>query len=281
MPDFRSADGLSSKRTGLNEARSYADLFDEVIVRKHPPALTALHRLLCVLSQHCETARPTDFHWTLNGLAEEGRLLRLYTQNIDNLDADMRALGTAPPLRKDVESGTWPPTVQLHGSLRHAVCTKCHIIQPFDRTAFAQSDRPVCNRCTDPQKRAARVGRLQPRVTLYNQKPEYDEEAINDVFKEDIAAGPDVLIVVGTSLHVGGARLLAEQFAKKVKNNGGTTMWINRADSRPPAGISWDFAVRGDCQYLATMLGTGFPGRRRALDSEAGSVGASDASSRG
>jgi NAD+-dependent protein deacetylase SIR2 len=41
-----------------------------------------------------ETANPTQFHLILEALAEEGRLHRLYTQNIDRIDTQLPQLNT-------------------------------------------------------------------------------------------------------------------------------------------------------------------------------------------
>ncbi|RAL63792.1 hypothetical protein DID88_003436 [Monilinia fructigena] len=51
-------------------------------------------------------------------LAEEGRLLRLYSQNVDGIDTSLQPLATKVPLNS---KGPWPKTIQLHGGLAKMV----------------------------------------------------------------------------------------------------------------------------------------------------------------
>ncbi|KAI5285877.1 hypothetical protein KEM55_000476, partial [Ascosphaera atra] len=73
-------------------------------------------------------AQPTLFHHLMATLAKEGRLLRLYTQNVDGIETSL------PPLKTEVPLDTkppWPKTIQLHGGLDVMVCQKCSHTSPF------------------------------------------------------------------------------------------------------------------------------------------------------
>ena len=48
--------------------------------------------------QKAENAAPTQFHLLMAAIAEEGRLRRLYTQNIDGIDTSLPQLETRIPL---------------------------------------------------------------------------------------------------------------------------------------------------------------------------------------
>ncbi len=69
---------------------------------------------MCDMYHRLEVAAPTQFHLLLAAFAEEGRLHRLYTQNIDGIDTQLAPLKTLIPLPKK----EWPKTIQLYGDLR-------------------------------------------------------------------------------------------------------------------------------------------------------------------
>jgi len=45
-----------------------------------------LNEILSDIYHRAQTVSPTQFHYVLKAIADEGRLHRLYTQNIDGLD---------------------------------------------------------------------------------------------------------------------------------------------------------------------------------------------------
>jgi NAD-dependent SIR2 family protein deacetylase len=81
---------------GVGGIRSGKDLFD-VRCLSDPSLLPAHHSLLNTLHRLTQSTEPTLFHKYMKTLDEEGRLLRVYTQNIDGLEAkvglDLRAPG--------------------------------------------------------------------------------------------------------------------------------------------------------------------------------------------
>ncbi|KDN39912.1 DHS-like NAD/FAD-binding domain-containing protein [Tilletiaria anomala UBC 951] len=91
IPDFRSSQGLFRKlkeqhpNAGLSSGK---DLFDARLFQSD--ATTDLfHGMIAELKRMADVAQPTSFHHLLKMLDEQGRLLRVYTQNIDGLE--MRA----------------------------------------------------------------------------------------------------------------------------------------------------------------------------------------------
>ncbi|TDL20745.1 DHS-like NAD/FAD-binding domain-containing protein [Rickenella mellea] len=88
IPDFRSSDGLfqSIKRENPKEALSSGrDLFDaSVFNSEHTTALFC--QMIARLSDLSTSASPTYFHKLLRALDDRGKLLRVYTQNIDALE---------------------------------------------------------------------------------------------------------------------------------------------------------------------------------------------------
>jgi NAD-dependent histone deacetylase SIR2 len=194
-------------------------------------------------------------------LAQEGRLLRLYTQNVDGIDTAMEPLKTQVPLHP---KGPWPKTIQLHGGLEKSVCTKCGNLNPFEPHLFQGPEPPFCKNCVDLDlvrtkhagKRSHGIGRLRPRMVLYNEfNP--DDEAIGAATAADLKARPDCVIVVGTSLKVPGVRRIArEMCAVSRGRRDGFTAWINQGPE--PMGVefkdSWDLVVRGSSDDVANYV---------------------------
>jgi NAD-dependent histone deacetylase SIR2 len=213
------------------------------------------------LSHLTQNAKPTPFHHMLATLAEEGRLLRLYSQNVDGIDTSLQPLATTVPLNK---KGPWPKTIQLHGGLEKMVCSKCGHLADFEGALFEGPEPPLCTECettdivrTASGLRSHGIGRLRPRMVLYNEfNP--DEEAIGAVSAADLRSRPDAVIVVGTSLKVPGIRRLAKEMCAVTRGRrGGFTAWINHDPE--PVGIdfkdSWDMVVRGECDDVARYVG--------------------------
>lgn len=206
-------------------------------------------------------AEPTLFHHLLARLAREGRLKRLYTQNVDEIDTSL------PPLRTEVPLGLkapWPRTIQLHGGLKMMVCQKCRHTSDLEPERFEGPCPPLCNLCKETEmarttvgQRSHGVGTLRPRIVLYNEHSP-DEEAIGSVVTADLRARPDCLIVVGTSLKIPGVRRIVREMSRVVRGRkDGLTVWINR-DSMPVGkefADCWDLIVKGDSDEVARHAG--------------------------
>lgn len=190
-------------------------------------------------------------------IAAEGRLLRLYTQNVDGIDTRLEPLATAIPLE---EKGPWPKTIQLHGGLDKMVCSKCGELSDFKADLFEGTETPPCSACEGMDmareacgKRSHGIGRLRPRMVLYN---EYnpDQDAIGAVTTADLKSRPDAVIVVGTSLKIPGVRRMASEMCKVARGRkDGFTAWINNCDepSGPEFQDCWDLVVKGDSDEVA------------------------------
>lgn len=258
VPDFRSSTGLfTTLKTQHKSAKSSGkDLFDASVYR-NDNSTKDFHDMVRELSRQTRKAAPTLFHHMLATLAEEGRLLRLYTQNVDGIDTSIEPLATKVPLNK---KGPWPKTIQLHGGLAKMVCSKCGHLDDFNSALFEGSEPPSCTECvtTDSVRlagglRSHGIGCLRPRMVLYNEfNP--DEDAIGAVSHADLKTRPDAVIVVGTSLKVPGIRRLVKEMCAVTRGRrGGFTAWINLDPE--PLGIdfkdSWDMVVRGKSDEVA------------------------------
>jgi NAD+-dependent protein deacetylase SIR2 len=203
-------------------------------------------------------AKPTAFHHMLETLGQEGRLLRLYTQNVDGIDVALPSLETQVPLP---QKGPWPRTVQLHGGLEKMVCSKCRALSDFQPDLFDGPVPPACPSCIEADKirtdhagkRSHGVGRLRPRMVLYNEHNP-DEDAIGAVMHADLRTRPDAIIVVGTSMKIPGVRRVVREMCGVVRGRrDGLTVWINQ--DGPPPGKDfeecWDLIVKGPCDEVA------------------------------
>lgn len=89
IPDFRSSEGLFRKLkeqhpdAGLSSGK---DLFDARLFSSSKTT-GLFYSMVSELKRMADLAQPTAFHHLLRMLDEQGRLLRVYTQNIDGLEA--------------------------------------------------------------------------------------------------------------------------------------------------------------------------------------------------
>lgn len=261
IPDFRSSKGLFAtlpKEHGLKGSGKH--LFD-ASVYKHDSTTSSFHTMVRDLSHLTKNAEPTPFHHLIASLAKEGRLLRLYTQNVDGLDTSMPPLATTVPLNV---KGPWPKTIQLHGGLAKMVCSKCSDISDFDGSLFEGPEAPLCKGCEETDnvrtshagKRSHGIGRLRPRMVLYN---EYnpDEESIANVVRADIRARPDAVLVVGTSMKIPGVRNMVKDMCRVTRGRkDGMTAWINLEPEPTGADLKncWDIVVKGKCDDVASLV---------------------------
>ncbi|KAL1998701.1 hypothetical protein VTN02DRAFT_5715 [Thermoascus thermophilus] len=260
IPDFRSADGLFRSVQKKHNLKSSGKLLFDAAVYRDDSLTASFHEMVRTLSEEASKSSPTAFHHMLARLAQDNRLVRLYTQNIDCIETSMPPLATQVPLNA---KAPWPRTIQLHGSLDKMVCQKCRHLSDFQRELFNGPDAPLCPACSETDavrattgQRSHGVGKMRPRIVLYNEHNP-DEEAIASVMNADIRSRPDALIVVGTSLKIPGVRRLVKDMCTVVRSRrNGVTMWIN---NEPPSGREfedcWDLMVKGDCEEVARLAG--------------------------
>lgn len=233
-------------------------------VYKDDSSTSSFHQMVRSMSKLTKNAKPTLFHHMLATLAQDGRLLRLYSQNVDGIDTALEPLATNVPLKKG-EDGKWPKTIQLHGGLDKMVCSKCSDLSDFDPDLFDGPAPPICEACVELDrlrtdvagKRSHGIGRLRPRMVLYNEHNP-DDEAIGKVTQEDLRKRPDAIIVVGTTLKVPGVRRIVREMCGVVRDRrDGVAIWIN--NDPEPVGKDledcWDIVVRGTCDEVARNAG--------------------------
>jgi NAD-dependent deacetylase len=187
IPDFRSPTGIWARYDPMEYATIDAFLADPVKVWEF------YAKRLDVLGE----AEPNDGHRALADLERRGWIRAVITQNVDGLHA---------------RAGT-RELVEVHGSLRSAVCLDCGEDVPMAE-AVALLPAPACPRC-------GRI--LKPAVVMFG---EYLPAAAMDQAHR-LAGEARLLLVVGSSLEVYPVASLPEETLAAggvlaIVNRGGT-----------------------------------------------------------
>ena len=140
------------------------------------------------------------------------------------------------------------------------VCFKCHEVTDLDAAQFSGPSLPPCPSCTEDDKirqfagkRSHGIGRLRPRMVLYNEHNP-DDESIGSCALHNMRMRPDAVIVAGTTLEVPGVRRIAREMCNIVRDRkDGVTVWLN--NDPEPGGKDleglWDLIVKGPCDEVA------------------------------
>ena len=259
------------------------DLFDS-LVWTNPLSTSIFYTFIASLRKKIrqDIHHTTPTHRFIRSLRDGGRLVRCYTQNIDGLEArdglctDMnRGKGNRARFMKrvveqprpeepilpgcDVDGGC--EVVQLHGDLDDLRCGLCNRLCSWEEDGreerLLNGEGPECRACSekdearrDKGKRGTSVGILRPNIVLYGEEHPA-AHLLSPMATHDIGLGPDVLLILGTSLRVHGLKLMVREFAKAVHARGrgkGKVIFVNR--TKPPESV-WseviDYWISMDC----------------------------------
>jgi len=88
---------------------------------------------------------------------------------------------------------------------------------------------------------------LRPDIVLYGEEHP-SAHLVGPLITHDLSLGPDVLLILGTSLRVHGLKVMVREFAKAVHGRGGKVIFVNQ--TKPPESV-WgdviDYHVQWDC----------------------------------
>lgn len=233
IPDFRSAMGIYSRvqHLGLTDPQ---EVFDLATFKEEPEIFyTVAHMILPPNDSY------TLLHSFIKKLDDEGKLLRNYTQNIDNLEGNVGISNDK--------------VIQCHGSFAMATCQTCkwridgHKIFKYIR----ESELPICPHChEDRKKRLAKdenfypqsYGVMKPDITFFG-------EDLPSTFykhiKKDVT-DCDLLICVGTSLKVAPVSEIVNMIPEDVPQ-----ILINKDLVEHS---EFDVSLLGYCDQVATYL---------------------------
>lgn len=169
-PDFRSPGGLYDSIAKAGVFDDPCQVFDLEYFSKDPS----------IFWRYAHTIFPdrnpkhSAAHYFIRELENRGKLLRLYTQNVDALD-----VGIPPNHLRTV-----------HGSWRESHCMKCGALHQIEdlRDSVEKGEVPTCHFCGGP---------IKPGIVFFGQPVN-----LNDYELELDAREADLLIVIGTSLRV-------------------------------------------------------------------------------
>jgi NAD-dependent deacetylase len=166
IPDFRSADGLYNQKTKSNIRPE--EIISHSFFMSNPSEFYQFYFSKMVYLN----AKPNLAHKYFAKLEEEGKVLAVVTQNIDNLHQ---------------EAGS-KRVYELHGSIMRNYCMKCHKFYSLKDIFNENYEVPRCS-CG---------GIIKPDVVLY------EEGLNNEVVSNALYAisEADTIIVTGTSLTV-------------------------------------------------------------------------------
>ncbi|KAI0114332.1 DHS-like NAD/FAD-binding domain-containing protein [Nemania sp. FL0031] len=316
--DFFSSQASSSNLRNMKGR----DLFDSNIWAD-PLKTSVFYRFATSLRQRVKEVEPTITHRFIAQMRDVGKLARVYTQNIDEIEkkiglstdlkhgfGNKKRRSIKPQLSGSLEkdeaaesldggsSGTIDTAqslhkpddlavtqskprsnlnpdkgvecVFLHGSLHSLRCFVCGKLCDWDEddreSRTLSGEQPECPHCAgataarqEKGKRALGIGKLRPDIVLYGEEhPQSD--LISPIVQHDLAAGPDLLLVLGTSLRVHGLKVMVKEFARAVHKKGGKVVFINFTK---PSESAWgdvlDYWIEWDCDAWVKDLKTRKP----------------------
>ncbi|KAL8853879.1 MAG: hypothetical protein Q9221_001350 [Calogaya cf. arnoldii] len=266
------------------------DLFDARIW-KDPTRTSVFYSFIASLRKKIreEVKQTTPTHRFIRTIRDSHKLVRCYTQNIDGLESRLGLSmdlnhGKGNRSRFTKKSRSIPQTaakatpgspthggcevVPLHGDLAVLRCTLCQQTCGWEDRAreatMLKGKAPECFSCAtsdqqrrDRGKRGTKIGSLRPNIVLYGEEhPEAD--AVGSITTHDLSLSPDVLLILGTSLHVHGLKTMVKEFAKCVHarpKEKGKVIFVNLSK---PSESTWsdsiDYWVSMDCdEWIGTL----------------------------
>ncbi|SHH77206.1 SIR2 family NAD-dependent protein deacylase [Streptomyces sp. 3214.6] len=212
IPDYRGPNGLWRRDPEAEKLVTYEYYMGDPEIRRRSWQLRRRNRAL--------TAEPNAAHRAVVELERSGVPVRVITQNVDGLH---QLAGM--PVRKVLE---------LHGTVRSVVCTKCHARGPMAealaRVEAGEAD-PPCLACG---------GILKSATVMFGER--LDPVVLGEAVA--ITKACQVFVAVGTSLQVqpaaGLAGVAADHGARLVIVNAEATPYDERAEEviREPIGTA-------------------------------------------
>lgn len=269
IPDFRSNDGLYNlvKLKYPKAVVKGQDLFDISLFRDEL-TLEIFCTFMEKLYASSMEATPTDTHKFIKLLKDKKKLLRCYTQNIDDLESKID-LNTGVKLQEfDLNhfNKFWKPldVIQLHGNLTELCCTQCFSNFNWDKnyqSLLSNGENPECLNCHKKyqdrlyqgKRITGNIGILRPNIVLYGENHP-QSEILSQGLTTDLKMNPDMLLIMGTSLKVDGVKKLVKNLASIIHQRNGKVIFINKT----PVSGSWDkfidYQILCDCDNFVKFL---------------------------
>lgn len=276
VPSSQRSFTISTKGKNLFDAQVWAE----------PTSTAIFYRFIASLREKIkrDVHKTTPTHRFIRMMRDRRKLVRCYTQNIDGLErreglsTDLE-LGKGSRQRFTKKSATAPlapshtrpvatfdsgcEVVQLHGELDRLRCTLCQQTCWWEEEPESNKEMllagaaPLCQSCVvvdqdrrNRGKRSAKVGTLRPNIILYSEEhPSAD--MLGSIMTHDLTLCSDVLLVLGTSLHVHGLKIMVREFAKSIHARPGGKGKVILVNLSKPSESVWkdvfDYWVAMDC----------------------------------
>lgn len=289
IPDFRSNEnGLFKKqhpRSRDSKIKNNKSLFDINSIYSSNEYTLQFNKLIKYLHHLSHSSIPTPFHYLIDKLLSRGHIKRIYTQNIDSLETKLDTFKELDPIHFFTHFPIRPPypkLIQLHGSINYTQCNKCHqikLLNPNDFITSVNSKQdgmdpiliPNCSQCIEFEEirkisgiRSKGVGKLRPKIILYNEIHPDGEEIANIINYDIKSKKIDCLMIVGTTLEIPGVRQLVKGIIKNMRPQRllGKFVVIFISNELPNNNIlklfddegGIDLIVHGDCQDLVELV---------------------------
>lgn len=211
-PDFRSPGGLYDSIAKDGVFDDPCNVFDLKYFQQDPS----------IFWRYAHTIFPaknpehSGSHYFIEMLEQKGKLLRVYSQNVDTLEKGL-------PDEK---------LVCVHGSWRDCHCMQCghlHSIEDL-RPSVEQRTVPLCQVCG---------GQIKPGIVFFGQPTNLDEKQVCSDARE-----ADLLIVIGTSLRVAPISELPDLMSDV------PSILINRA----PVTTNFNAQFLGECDDIVHLI---------------------------
>ncbi|EDW23481.1 NAD-dependent protein deacylase [Bacillus pumilus] len=181
IPDFRSTGGLWTEDTARMEAMSRSYFLS------NPYQFWPKFKELFQMKMSGEY-EPNSGHTFLASLEKQGKLVEIFTQNIDGLHK---------------KAGS-QHVYELHGSIQTATCPSCQAT--YELPYLLQEEVPVCLKVSSDGRTCGQV--LKTDVVLFGDRVKHFDQV------EKSLQEADLLLVMGTSLEVAPARYIPEDAAQ-------------------------------------------------------------------
>ncbi|KAK6197543.1 DHS-like NAD/FAD-binding domain-containing protein [Scheffersomyces amazonensis] len=234
IPDFRSSQGFYNQlqHLGLSDPQ---EVFDLELFHTDPSLFYSIAYMILPPEKIY-----SPLHGFIKVLQSKGKLLRNYTQNIDNLES-----------YAGISSSK---LIQCHGSFATATCVTCNY-QVKGETIFEQirnKDIAYCPKCTKTRNQLLRddedvyisesFGVFKPDITFFGEPL---PRAFHDSINQDLA-DCDLLISIGTSLKVAPVADIVDKVPPQVPQ-----ILINKD---PINHCNFDVSLLGYCDDVASYL---------------------------